>query len=335
MKLIRLASATFEFTKVEIMQPFFTKPCKFKYGRINVETTPLPFDTSKDAEIRIILVAVTEIKFPEIKNNYVIIPEEKREALESAIISTVNILSVCTRKKLKLSALMPSIALIPRNKNQLKRLDSTDGIHVSDASSVTMYTEINLDNKLLRKIQDRITGFALLSEAHQHNLESGKYREFVRLFELAFANDFKRTAKILTNFLHPNFGYTRKEINSWINFRDPLTHADLKKSTIIYLDSDIRTITHRMEQAAYDVLFNKKEWHVWSKERRSVWSPEAYTTSENDLAIVQGSAPKIVAKILDEFGIFPLNLNGVLSSPPTDWWYKFSNKSAAVKTKLP
>ena len=92
----------------------------------------------------------------------------------------------------------------------------------------------------------------------------------MRLFESGFALEFSQMAKKLTQFLNPAFGYTRSEIASWIEMRDPLTHADGKRSDLILLDSDVRKVTQRMEQAAYDVLFNKQMWRDRSRSRRNL-----------------------------------------------------------------
>jgi len=177
-----------------------------------------------------------------------------------------------------------------------------------------------------------LAGVALMAEAHSHRLASGRFREYVRLFESGFAMQFSQMSRKLHQFLHPAFGYTRAEIVSWIELRDPLTHADGKRTNIILLDGDVRKVTQRMEQAAYDVLFNKAIWHEWSQSRRDLWRPSGLTTSVSaDLVIRQGSEGSFTFQVFDEFGVFPRDLQCILSPPPEEWWCKFPDiKPAGV-----
>jgi len=43
--------------------------------------------------------------------------------------------------------------------------------------------QIPLEPELLQGLGDRLAGVALLTEAHCHQLESGRFREYVRLYE--------------------------------------------------------------------------------------------------------------------------------------------------------
>ena len=40
-------------------------------------------------------------------------------------------------------------------------------------------------------------------------------------------------------------------------------------------------------ESALDVLFNKKEWTVWSSDRRDVWRPAAYSVARSAKGISQ------------------------------------------------
>ena len=177
---------------------------------------------------------------------------------------------------------------------------------------------------------DRLPALSLIAEAHSHSLAAGKFHEYVRLFEYAFALQFSQLPKKLVQFLKPVYGYTTEEIKSWTKIRDPLTHADGKKSDEIYLDSDVRSYIQRIEQAAYDVLFNKEKWHDKSRERRDIWAPIAATTNNSgNLVIKQGSEPKLGFQVFDDFGVFPQHLNGIITSPPKEWWCRMDNEKAS------
>lgn len=83
----------------------------------------------------------------------------------------------------------------------------------------------------------------------------------------------------------------------------------------------MRPIIARMEQAATDVLFNKKDWRDASTERRAVWTPKTGTTDdEGGVFVTQGADVTLQAQLLDEYGAFPLDLGGIISPPPANWW---------------
>lgn len=323
MQLLRIVTAIFT------PDPNLQKSWNLQYGDINISTIQLSVE--EDSTWTTLLIAETEIDFPSIsQDGYVQIPEDERRQLEFSLESVANIISVFGRCKRFISSATPCIALTTKNENELKALEATNGIFCSRKSIYSAQGTNQLDSELLSQLQDRLQAVALLAEAQSHSLSVGKFHEYVRLFESAFALQFSQLQKKLLQFLKPVYGYTAEEIKSWASTRDPLTHADGKKSDKIFLDSDARKYTQRMEQAAYDVLFNKKTWHDKSRERREVWSPIAATTSNTgDLIIKQGSEPKIIMQIFDEFGVFPMNLTAIINDPPKNWWSKMSDQNAS------
>ncbi|MDP2777848.1 MAG: hypothetical protein Q8O48_09400, partial [Anaerolineales bacterium] len=85
----------------------------------------------------------------------------------------------------------------------------------------------------------------------------------------------------------------------------------------------VRPFIHRMEQAAYDILMNKAVWRSPSQERRNGWHQITATTSPtNDLLITRGEDATFSFQTLDGFGSYPLDLQGILEEPPTEWWFK-------------
>ena len=271
-----------------------------------------------------LLVAEIDIDFPNIKKDgFVEIPIDKRRSLESALETIANVIGVFGHAKREISSAHPCVSLVAESNEELDKLDSTNGIYMIRESIASAQGSIQLDSELLSQLQDRLPAVALLAEAQSHSLSAGKFHEYVRLFEYAFALQFSQVKKKLLQFLSPAYGYTSEEIMSWISIRDPLTHADGKKSNEIFLDSDARKFTQRMEQAAYDVLFNKNTWHDRSSERRKVWSPIAATSDPSgSLVIRQGSEPKLMFQLFDEFGVFPKNLNAIINDLPDNWWCK-------------
>lgn len=287
---------------------------------------PIGAAASVEGKLRLLLKAATEIAFPEINDEgYVIIPKDKRRELELNLETAVNLLSVFRGCSRSLSSASPSVALIPKNDLEWKRLGAAKGFLVGQSSTMSAHAQVPLEEKILLGMTDRLDGVSLMAEALSHRLESGRFREYVRIFEAAFAIQFSQTSRKLQQFLNPDFGYTRAEIDLWIEMRDPLTHADGRLSSRILFDADVRKVTQRMQQAAYDVLFNKAIWHEKSKGRRVLWIPTAGTSSASvDIFVQQGAAVTFRSQVFDEFGVFPMDLQCVLNPPPAEWWCKFA-----------
>lgn len=89
------------------------------------------------------------------------------------------------------------------------------------------------------------------------------------------------------------------------------------------IERDVRPVIHRMELAAYDVLFNKVDWQNSSTKRRNVFSPPAqWDANSSKLTIKQGSTPTLEWQILDQFGAYPKDLSTIINELPKDWWSK-------------
>ena len=90
------------------------------------------------------------------------------------------------------------------------------------------------------------------------------------------------------------------------------------RSDIVF-EADVRPVIGRMEQAAYDVLLNSETWRDPSTSRRTLWQPKSGTTSADGAAlIIQHATPE--TQILDEFGAYPMDLAGVITTRPSNWW---------------
>ncbi len=94
------------------------------------------------------------------------------------------------------------------------------------------------------------------------------------------------------------------------------------------MEPDVRPFLPRIEQAAYDVVFNKAVWHTPSKERRDALQHQTATTSASgtELRCVLGAVTAFGFQIVDPFGTWPMDLNGVLTSPPADWWCRTAER---------
>jgi hypothetical protein len=84
-----------------------------------------------------------------------------------------------------------------------------------------------------------------------------------------------------------------------------------------------------MVDAAYDSLLNKVEWGTNSRTRRDIWRPKGFLREDGTLVAAPGSDVRILSRVLDEFGGFPMNWQRppVL---PAGWWYRPSKNAAPV-----
>ncbi|KKM60224.1 hypothetical protein LCGC14_1544030 [marine sediment metagenome] len=260
--------------------------------------------------------------------NLIIIPNDKREEIEKAIEGVVNFIVVSTRSTRTFSSPIPYILLNYENDKEKKMLEQNDGFSLEIKKIPSVSPKIEFDNNILNLLQDRLGGIALLAEALSHSHPTGRFHEILRLFERAFHCTSSRLIKPLTEFLlnAKNQGYSKPEIENWVvTLRHPATHADRKDYFV--LEAGIRPVVHRMEQAAYDVLFNKKDWRIPTSARREIWKPISGTSSDKlDLFIIKGKGTSFNFQLLDGFSSYPLPLldfSSVLPKMiPENWWYK-------------
>jgi hypothetical protein len=177
---------------------------------------------------------------------------------------------------------------------------------------------------------DRLDGLELCAEAQAQSSATGKFREFVRLFERAF-NERSKKSLIgpLSDFLAPNGqGFTESEVKNWIEMiRHPLTHAAQRGRYLV--EADAFPFIQRVEQAAYDVLLNKAEWRKRSVTRRGLWTPEAGTADPTSgIFLTKGKGATIQFQPFDALGGFPADLSAALTTIPETWWPKLSRQDA-------
>ncbi len=156
---------------------------------------------------------------------------------------------------------------------------------------------------------DRVTGVSLLSSALSAG-GVGRLHELVRIFENAFALSGERLVQPLLDFLrgYPgwNLEYSEEEVKHWIKgLRDPATHADLRIASKVLVDIDVEPHLARIEQAAYDVLFNKEVWHRADTLRRHRWAFAALRRPDGGFIVDPGRRAGLrFFDDLDHFGAF-------------------------------
>ncbi len=121
---------------------------------------------------------------------------------------------------------------------------------------------------------DRSTGTKLLAQGLSTGHSIGRFLSFCQLFENAFAAQLDQLGSELAIFLEgSNFGYGSDEAQRWLKIRGSAAHGDLKRAKMIANEYQVSHLIDRMQQAAYDVLMNKKYWQDADVSRRHKWCP--------------------------------------------------------------
>ena len=288
----------------------------------DVDVSPVSAYESAES-LKLLVGAATELEYrPKVTSDgEVVVPVKQRVAAERAIELSANLVAVAQGCRRHIASPWPPVIFIATGDEGRSWLAEKAGIQHKRLQGKSRTAErIDLDASVLNKLDDREDGVALLVEALSHDHAMGRFHEFIRVFERAFARPAQTLTSPLNEFLLPRFGYSEAEVGRWFEeLRDPATHADVRKEFL--LEADVRPVIDRMEQAAFDVLLNKQTWRDPSTNRREVWTPTAGSTNARGGAfIVQGTTPITYGTILDEYGAFPMDLSGVIADRPPTWW---------------
>jgi hypothetical protein len=277
---------------------------------------------------RLLVSADVHIEVPTVNGPWVIIPEAPRKLCERAIESAANAFSVVRRCSRSMRSPHPPIALEGETAEEQDWLAGQGGILCLYAGRTTARAPIDL-GAATKAFIGRLDGVFLLAEALAHAHPTGRFHEFTRLFERAFARSGTRLTKPLSEFLKDTpHNFSRREVEQWtVHARHPLTHADERDDLL--LEADALRIVGRMEEAAYDVLFNKAEWRSADVARRHTLEHLAGSSGPNfNIFLTQGLKDQVVeTQLFDVFGVYPSDFSAALTKLPERWWAKFSNES--------
>lgn len=291
---------------------------------------PLSSETSKIIETIIGIRATTEVSSCHflIEDNELLIPEALTKSCNKAIEEYGACLSVYSNNGISITSPETPIRLYPQwlaDRKILKKVKTYK--KYTNSGRVKFKTHID-GLHVFEELTDRLNGVKLLSEAITATTPTGKYKNYVRLFELGFGAPFTVLVKKLTKFIDPSFKISRADIQSWIDIRHPITHADKKKTDFIAFDSDVDPFITEMESAAYDVLFNKKNWQNKSTERREILNTINKPRDGEEASLT------LTLTLKDHFNSFPLNMSQIRFLHPG--WPKeqeFQNHIANLKEK--
>jgi hypothetical protein len=271
-------------------------------------------------------LAVARVSLPTLPDRTseaaVIVPEEERHTARSALESAANVASLSLGCRRELSSPNPYVAFEAESEEERSWLTESAGLDggLEGVANQSIQHRLNMESEEeLASLSDRWDGVALLSEALTATRATGRFIDFMRVFERAFRLSPGRLASPLVAFLDDRFRYTQDEVGHWTTtMRGATAHADRRAEFLI--EPDVRPYLARVEQAAWDVLMNKETWRQPATGRRAVWSPTAGSVSPaGDVMIVQRSTPRLVAQITDRWEEFPLDLGAGIPAP-AEWW---------------
>jgi hypothetical protein len=251
------------------------------------------------------------------KDALVIVPALARKELESLLETAADLSAVATRRRRSISSPTPCVALIPDSTRDAEWLREARGFRIEPGGHPDV--EYPIEEDLIKAaLTDRLDGVALLAEAISHGHATGKLVELVRFFERAFRLHSQRLVEALSGFLRgARLGYTQREVGHWVEgLRNPAVHATMKR---VVFEGDVLPVITRVQQAAYDVLFNKLHWGSKTATRRRLLSPPT-GFGPKGVFVRKETTAALKFQLLDDFGVYPLDLSIGSVQIPEEWW---------------
>lgn len=226
-------------------------------GDITIQTHPNK--SEKSVEYLIVSAQKELYQLPrKTSNNLIVLPENELKSIEQSIELIANHLSLCENLQRSISSMSPSIFLVASSDEEQEYLEGVKGFDLSNVDRINKETKRTLDLEFcIKNLGDRPDGVLIFSEANSCTHLSGKFHEYIRLFERAFNRSNRGIIDPLSNFLKQNeiLGYSKSEIEKWVDIRHKSIHANSPEGFLV--EGDLRPYISRVEQACYDVLFKE------------------------------------------------------------------------------
>lgn len=267
----------------------------------------------------LVLVAEVPVEPPPLSDEHLLpVPTESRRRLESALEDVANAFAVFFMARRSISSVMPCVAFVPYDEEARRFTSDAAGIDIGGGIAVPEALSFDAGADDFRLLDDRRDGAALLAEALATAHAVSQFREYMRLFERAFALGPHDLIRPLTDFLsQSSFSYSEAEVERWFNkLRHEAVHADRRPTYA--LEADVRYPLRRVRQAAFDVVFNKMVWRNRSSTRRDGVDLHSGISDDHTLVIRQHSSGAIRSQLFDPFGSYPVNLH--VNTPIPDGW---------------
>jgi hypothetical protein len=328
MKFVRLAIIEFIDLKVPVANTSLSQGDQIRVELYRLKDAPetgrVPYVASATSS----QLGTSEIKLGELT-----LDERTRLDCEYLIEAAANTIACCYGCQRRVWSLLPAYALLAETSQETAKL-LTLKVYPHEIKARPPVPWIGTQPAAyLEKLMDRLEGAAVMAECMNNSTYLGRYRECIRLFELAFKRPVYDLERPLWKFLEPAAPkYSRAEVKDWLSFRDKSIHADKKKSTRLAFERDVQRFMDRMRQAAQEVLFNKAHWHHTSSDRRVLWQPVVAVLPDGGL---QAAGPVSVRmEFLDCFYIWPAWMERGFSQPP-GWWLPASPRQDAPDQGAP
>lgn len=237
---------------------------------------------------RVMIEAMMPVEFT-VTGHSIAVQRESVTLAETALSQAANLLAVMCQAEFDVFSPRPYLFLESQTPEEAGTLAESIRIRLPalKGGAPRLAPGGHQDTDFHRMLSDRPAGVALLGAALAAGHGVSKLHELMRVFENAFAVAGRRLVDPLAEFLrsHPwSLGYTRGEVRLWVtHLRDPATHADLLKAKRVLLDPDVEGSLPRIEQAAYDVLFNKGRWHNVDPARINRWAFSGMVLSDGSV----------------------------------------------------
>lgn len=288
-----------------------------------VKVSPMGPIPGKDKVGLLVYASVPLERLPRLtKSGEIEVPQVARQLAEDALRAYANIAATFRRASRHIASPSPYVALQPGNAEEKSWLESTQGILGGFFALPGGSPSVDWSDEVVAGLSDRLDGLELCAEAQSQPTSGGKFRDFVRLFERAFGeHHMDRLSKSLLEFLESGgHGYTKQEVRDWLKKkRNLLSHAGQRGRYLV--DAAISPVVGRVEQAAYDVLFNKELWRNSEVTRRKLWAPTIGTADAmNSVFLTKGEDATVHFQVFDRLGGFTADLNASLNTLPDGWW---------------
>lgn len=253
----------------------------------------------------------------------IVITEQVARRSENAIERFADLAAVATFSSRTITSAVPAAGFSGVTATDRDWLANCSGLSQPAQHLTLVPATIAITDPVLLQLDDRKDGVELLTEALADTHETGRFRELARFLERAFHAPQKKLVRPLTDFLghYDKLQYTYDEVEQWHQLRNQATHADHHDKPYV-LARDVRPALMRVELAAYDVLFNKRNWNKPDSDRRDVWQPAGGVLPDQRHVImrVHGSVRMEAESMIDGFGAYPYDRTCKISSCPQDWW---------------
>jgi hypothetical protein len=147
-------------------------------------------------------------------SNEVIVPEKQRNEAEEAIETAANLIALAQGCRRTVSSPTPAVVFVATGDDGRAWLAKRAGLQEgAPISGMRAGDRMDLDDSVLMDLNGRSDGVALMVEALAQDHALGRFRDFIRVFERAFARPAKKLTKPVVAFLDPRLGYTEAEVS--------------------------------------------------------------------------------------------------------------------------